>query len=78
MSDEENPVQTAERHLGEGAKRIAKQDALIRQLEGDGDEVLLPEARELLEQMRELQRASQWHLDYEKGKPLQEDGGEVL
>ena len=44
----ESPFEMAERHIREGEEHVAKQKALIVELERDGHDNMLPAARELL------------------------------
>ncbi|WP_237479413.1 hypothetical protein [Lichenibacterium dinghuense] len=52
-------LETADRHLAEGAERIGKQEALVARLDQDGHDTA--EALRLLEQLRSLQEQSIAH-----------------
>ncbi len=66
MEPVENPLEQVQRHIVEGEQRIAKQEALIKELERDGHENMLPAAREFLAQMRAIQQQSREHLQREE------------
>ncbi len=66
MESVENPLEQAQRHVTEGEQRVAKQQALIEELERDGHENMLPAARGLLAQMQSLQRLGREHLQREE------------
>ena len=58
---EESLREMASRHVHEGEEHIAKQKALIAELERDGHLELLPAARELLKQFEESQALHREH-----------------
>lgn len=62
----ETPLEVADRHVREGEERIAKQRALIAELERDQHGQLLPGARELLAQLEASQRLVREHQQHEQ------------
>lgn len=62
----ESPLEQAERHVREGAARIARQEVLLAELERDGHENLLPRAREALALFKSIQAVSEGHLARER------------
>ena len=58
----ETPIQVAGRHVREGQTRVARQEALIADLELDAHDHMLPKANKLLKEMRELQAQAEEHL----------------
>jgi hypothetical protein len=55
----ETALEMARRHVIEGRARIVKQEALVASLTGLRSAWLLPNAQELLEHMRTLQRKAE-------------------
>ena len=58
----ETALQMAQRHVNEGQKRIARQEALIAELVRDGHDHMLPEANDLLRRMQEFQAEAEQHV----------------
>ena len=61
-------LEQEQRHVTEGEQHIAKQKALIEELERDGHENMLPAAREILAHMQKLQQQSREHLHREESE----------
>jgi hypothetical protein len=64
----ETPLQMTERHVREGAQRIANQKALIARLKHVGNAVTIDAAVIFLGQMEDFQRLSVEHMDRERSK----------
>ena len=58
----ETKLEMAERHVQEGAKRIAQQKGRIELLVSDGYDRMLPMAHDLLDQLEDIQAISEEHL----------------
>ena len=58
----ETKLEMAERHVREGAERIARQKSLIETLIRGGHEKLLPQAHGLLVEFEAIQAMSEDHL----------------
>lgn len=67
-AEAETPLQMAQRHVDAGRERIARQEALLAELDRDGQDRMLSEARELLRLLRETQAAGEAHLAREVAK----------
>ena len=62
----ESALEQTQRHVREGAERIAKQEALIEELARDGHDAMLPDAREFLDQLKTIQALGVEHLAREQ------------
>jgi hypothetical protein len=63
----ETPLEMARRYVREGADRIRRQERLVAELQRDGHMQIVPQARRILERMREYQHNFEDHLaDLEK------------
>lgn len=56
-------LEMAQRHVVEGQERVARQQAMIAQLERDGHENMLPQARGLLSEMIDSQCLAEKHVE---------------
>jgi len=54
-------LQQAERHVAEGKKHVAKQEALVAALERDGHDAYAAKAREILAVLRDTQARHEQH-----------------
>ena len=64
----ETQLEQCQRHVSQGAERIARQEALLARLERDGHEHMLPDARTLLTALQATQRLGEEHLAREVAK----------
>ncbi len=64
----ETPLEQCQRHVTEGAERIVRQEALIVELERDGHEHMLPDARAMLATLQTSQMLGEEHLARETAK----------
>ena len=67
LSGQETPQEQAQRHVLEGEERVARQRALIEEMDRDEHPVVADQARRILETMEQTLRLSRQHLEAIKG-----------
>jgi hypothetical protein len=68
MSSQETPLEQAQRHVLEGEQRVARQRAIIEEMDRDEHPAVAAQARHVLETLEETLRLSRQHLDEIKGR----------
>jgi hypothetical protein len=66
MGASETPRQMAERHVREGEKRVARQEALVAELDRDGHGDAAARARDLLTTLRQSLQLAREHAEHER------------
>jgi hypothetical protein len=66
MRRAESPVAVAQRHVAQAERRVARQKALIEELERDRHFAMVENARKILEVLEESLRLARVHLELEQ------------